>query len=64
MSSANDFVIENDTLILYNGDDTDVVIPEGVTAIYYRAFGFINNSIEMLHINANIKVSHLAEKRS
>ena len=33
MSNANDFVIENGVLVAYNGSDSHMVIPEGVTAI-------------------------------
>ncbi len=33
-----DFVIENGVLIEYTGDDTDIVIPDGVTEIGYEAF--------------------------
>lgn len=33
MSSASDFVIENGVLVAYNGSDSHMVIPEGVTAI-------------------------------
>lgn len=33
MSNINDFVIEDGVLTGYNGNDTDVVIPDGVTKI-------------------------------
>lgn len=33
MSNASDFVIENGVLVAYNGSDSHMVIPEGVTAI-------------------------------
>ena len=35
---SNDFVIENGVLTKYNGTDTDVVIPDGVTSIGDYAF--------------------------
>ena len=38
MSGNKDFVIENGVLEDYKGSDTDIVIPEGVTAIGYIAF--------------------------
>ncbi len=34
----SDFVIENGVLIKYTGKDSDVVIPDGVTSISWRAF--------------------------
>ncbi len=34
----SDFVIENRVLIKYTGKDSDVVIPDGVTSISWRAF--------------------------
>ena len=40
MSNQNDFVIENGVLIKYTGDDTDVVVPEGVTIIGNNSFEF------------------------
>ncbi len=36
------FVILNDILVIYKGDDADVVVPDGVTTIEYEAFA--NNS--------------------
>lgn len=38
MSNANDYEIRNGVLIQYNGNNTDIVIPDGVTAIYDSAF--------------------------
>ena len=38
MSNINDFVIENSILKKYSGNDTEVVIPEGVTEIGKYAF--------------------------
>lgn len=38
MSSSKDFVIENDVLKKYQGSDTDVIIPDGVTSIGAGAF--------------------------
>ena len=38
MSNINDFVIEKDTLKKYIGNDTDVVIPDGVKRIGTGAF--------------------------
>ena len=38
MSNPNDFVIENDVLIKYNGPGGDVVVPEGVNEIGENAF--------------------------
>ena len=39
MSNLNDFVIEDGVLKKYSGNDTDVVIPDGVTEIYGSFFG-------------------------
>ena len=44
MSNQNDFVIENGVLIKYTGDDTDVVVPEGVTIIGNNSFEFYETS--------------------
>ena len=38
MSGSQDFVIENGVLKEYNGPGGVVVIPEGVTEIYWAAF--------------------------
>lgn len=38
MSNINEFVIRNGVLEQYRGRDTNVVIPDGVTAIGYGAF--------------------------
>lgn len=38
MITENDFVIENGVLLKYNGNDSDVLIPDGVTEIGCKAF--------------------------
>ena len=38
MSNINDFVIENGVLTKYIGNDSEVMIPDGVTRIEYHAF--------------------------
>ena len=38
MSQANDFKIEDDVLLSYEGTDENVVIPEGITSIAEKAF--------------------------
>lgn len=38
MSNADDFVVENGILTEYIGEDTEIYIPEGVTAIGDEAF--------------------------
>ena len=38
MSNTSDFIIENDVLIEYKGQDSNVVIPDSVTRIGYEAF--------------------------
>ena len=43
MSNINDFVIENGVLKEYKGQGGDVVIPEGVTSIGYRAFYYCSS---------------------
>lgn len=60
MSNINDFVIENGNLFGYLGNDTEVVVPEGVTEIHYDAFHgnkyltrvVLPNSINIIHIHA------------
>lgn len=43
MSSNSDFQIKDGVLIRYTGKDKDVVIPDSVTKIEYRAFGKCNS---------------------
>ena len=38
MSNASDFIIENGVLTKYIGPGGDVIIPEGVTEIGFKAF--------------------------
>ena len=38
MNNANDFVINNGVLTKYTGNDENIVIPDGVTSIGFRAF--------------------------
>lgn len=75
MSNASDFVIENGHLFEYLGNDTEVVVPEGVTEIHYDAFHGNRNltkvvlpeSINFIHIHAfencvSLKQIRLPEK--
>ena len=48
MSNINDFVIENGVLKEYKGQGGDVVIPEGVTSIGYRAFYYCSSLISIV----------------
>ena len=43
MSNPSDFVIENGVLKKYVGPGGDVIVPEGVTSIGYRAFYYCSN---------------------
>lgn len=60
MCKANDFVIEKGHLFGYLGNDTEVVVPEGVTEIHYDAFHgnkyltrvVLPDSINIIHIHA------------
>ena len=48
MSNINDFVIENGVLLEYNGNDTEVIIPDGVKEIAGCVFSgctFVENII-------------------
>ena len=36
----NEFIIKDNVLIAYRGDERDVVIPDGITAIGERAFQY------------------------
>ena len=48
MENSNDFVMENDLLVRYTGDETDVVIPDGTRIIGEDAFADSNvNSVRM-----------------
>ena len=49
MSNINDFIIEDGILTGYNGNDTDVVIPDGVTKIEGYAFSY-NESLKSVVI--------------
>lgn len=55
MSSVNDFVIEEDgSLIEYNGNDSDVIVPDGVTVIYRSAF-WKNKNLKSIKIPNSVK---------
>lgn len=54
MSNINDFVIENGVLLEYNGNDTEVIIPDGVKEIAGCVFSGCN-FIESILINKSIK---------
>ena len=55
MSSVNDFVIEEDgSLKEYNGNDSDVVVPDGVTKIYIDAF-WENKNLKSIKIPNSVK---------
>ena len=43
MSDMNDFIIEDGVLTKYNGKDSDVTIPDGVTSIGNEAFKFCDH---------------------
>ena len=49
MSNINDYVIEDGVLIKYNGDDKEIVIPDGVTSIRKYTFSSCDTleSVEM-----------------
>lgn len=53
MSSSNNFLIENGVLKQYRGPGGDVVIPEGVTEIRYRAF-YLCKSLTSVTIPASV----------
>lgn len=54
-TNLNDFVIEEDgSLIEYNGNDSDVIVPDGVTVIYYSAFGE-NKNLKSIKIPNSVK---------
>lgn len=55
MSNINDFKIEDGILKEYIGKDTDIIIPDGVTAVYCDAFGKSNYTIKSLHLTENVK---------
>jgi hypothetical protein len=53
MSNINDFIIENETLIKYNGSDAEVVIPAGVKVIGKSAFEK-NNTITKVALSNGV----------
>ncbi len=48
MSNASDFVIENGVLTKYTGEDTNVIIPEGVTEIGNDALRWQNKIVNIM----------------
>lgn len=54
LAAEGDFVIENGVLIRYNGTDTEVEVPEGVTEIGFEAFGY-NTSIVRVTLPDGLK---------
>lgn len=51
--SANDFVVQNGTLVSYKGKDKDIVIPDHVTVIGRKAF-YWNTEIESVVIPESV----------
>ena len=43
--NRDNFEIVNGCLVKYNGQEKTVVIPDGVTAVNYNAFGRYNSEI-------------------
>ena len=54
MSSANDFVIEKNVLVHYQGSEEHVVIPEGITKIAPRVF-WNNNNVKSIVVTDTVR---------
>ena len=54
MSNINDFVIENGVLTKYTGNDSEAVIPDGVTEIGEYAF-YMHPTIEKVYMENSVK---------
>lgn len=52
--NRDNFEIVNGCLVKYNGQEKNVVIPDGVTAVNYNAFGRYNSEIESIHIPSDV----------
>ncbi|MCL2694412.1 MAG: leucine-rich repeat domain-containing protein [Oscillospiraceae bacterium] len=59
-ADESDFVIENGVLIEYNGTDTHVVIPDGVTWIGVRAFEYNASIISVIIPNSVTSIDYFA----
>ena len=60
VTAASDFTIEDGVLTAYNGDATEIVIPDGVTAIGTGTGAVFGNKVESVTIPAS--VTEIADK--